>query len=270
LAATVAAFTVGTVAVQAQPGGPFYSLKLAIETANLPSVEAPAGWDARIGRLQRRIDESVAAGRSGNSGAVTSGLGEYRAELAALNSELIDPVRRSGLTAVVSRDLAIVVDLETAYPSELVRLLVADMQALVGWTDPNSGDAETSDRPTDDRRAYDAIGNSRGGGDRHAGDAIRDRHHEDAMGNPHVAGETRKPSAARSTGNPHVAGETGKPDAGGGSSPSDPHDEGSTGNPHDGSGANPDAGNPHDGGSGANRHADGKRSPKANRVASKD
>ena len=248
LAATVGLFAFGSVAVQAQPGGPFYPLKLAIETATLPSVDAPAGWEARLGRLQRRIDESLAAQRSGNQGALASALGEYRAELAGLNGALADPVRRSGLISAVADDLAIVVGLEAAYPSEAARLLVADMRAIVGSPEPNGSSAGPGGQSIEDPDAEN--------------DAIEDPHTSGS--DPHAGGATGNPHADDATGNPHTDGSTGNPHGGG--STGNPHSDGGTRNPHSGSTGNPHAagstGNPHPGGASSKPHG-GKGSPKA-------
>jgi hypothetical protein len=233
LAAIVGLFAFGSVGVEAQPGGPFYPLRLAIETAGLPSIDAPAGWDARLGRLGRRIDESLAASRSGNPGAVAATLVEYRSELAGLTGGLVDAGRRSRLMAVVSGDLATVAGLAGTYPSDAAKLLVADMQAVIGSTDPNDGNAGPH-RPTNPA----ADGAS---GDPHSDGATGNPHSDGSTGNPHSDGSTGNPHTPGSKGNPHKSGGTGNPHAGG---RSNPHAPGSKGNPHSGSGT----GNPHAGG----------------------
>ena len=234
LAAVVGLFAFGSVAVEAQPGGPFYPLKLAIETASLPSIDVAAGWDARLGRLGNRIDEGLAARRSGNSGAVTATLAEYRSELAVLTGGLVDPDRRSRLMAVVSVDLPTVVSLAGAYPSDEAQLLVADMTAITGSTDPNDGNAGPH-RPT--KPAADSAT-----GDPHSDGATGNPHSGGSTGNPHSGGATGNPHAGGSTGNPHSGGATGNPHAGG--STGNPHAPGTKGNPH----ADGAAGNPHAGG----------------------
>jgi hypothetical protein len=232
LAAVVGLFAFGSVAVEAQPGGPFYPLKLAIETASLPSIDVAAGWDARLGRLGQRIDEGLAAGRSGNAGAVTATLVEYRSELAALTGELVDPGRRSRLMAVVSGDLATVVSLTGSYPSDAAQLLVADMRAVIGSTDPNDGSAGPH-RPIP--AADDATGNPHSDGatgNPHSGGSTGNPHSDGATGNPHSGGSTGNPHSGSGTGNPHSGGSTGKPQAPG--SKGNPHSGGGTGNPHAG------------------------------------
>ena len=203
--ATVGLFAFSGVAVQAQPGGPFYPLRMAIETATLPSIDAPSGWDARLGRLSLRIDESLAAQRGGDPGALTAALAEYRSELAGLSRGLDVQGRRSSLVAAVSGDLAIVVGLSRTDP--VAGLLVADMRVVIGSTDPNDGNAGPRHQQTN--QALDAD-----------------------TGNPHPDGATGNPHQDGATGNPHSDGATGNPHSGG--STGDPHSGGSTGNPHSG------------------------------------
>lgn len=270
LVATVGVVAFGSLAVRAQPGDPFYSLRLAVETATLPSIDAPAGWAARLERLQHRIDESVVAGRSGNNGAVLAGLGEYRAELGDLNGGLVDPGRRASMVAAVSRDIALVVGLEAIYPSETARLLVADMQAIIGSTDPNGGDSGPGDPATGDPHDG-ATGNPHidgATGNPHEDGETGDPHGEDAVGDPHDDGETGNPHPDGETGNPHENGATGNP-----------HEDGASGNPHDDkadNGKNTDnKKKPHAGGStgnppgrgGGNPHPDGKGDPKGKQPA---
>ena len=235
LVATVGVFAFGGMAVEAQPGGPFYPFKLAIETATLPSIDAPAGWDARLGRLGQRIDESLAAQRSGNPGAVTATLVEYRSELAGLTRGLVDPGHRSQLMTEVSGDLATVVALAGTYPSDAASLLVGDMRTVIGSTDPNDGNAGARHQPTNPP-ADGATGNP---------------HADGSTGNPHSGGATGNPHAPGSTGNPHSGGSTGNPHSGGGNG--NPHSGGSTGNPHSGGSTK----NPHGGGGNGNPHSGG-------------
>jgi hypothetical protein len=223
LAASLMLTAFGSVAVQAQPGGPFYPLKLAIETATLPAIEAPAGWEARLERLQRRIDECLVAQQSGNEEAVTSGLGEYRSELSGLDDALVDPARRSSLIAVVSDDLPIVVGLEAAYPSETARLLIADMRAIVGSVDPKGSDPKPVSRPIRDRPDDAADNPNPGRGNPHTGGTTGDPHADGATGDPHTDGAKGDKHPDGSTGNPHVDGQTGNP-----------HRDGEKGNPHAG------------------------------------
>ena len=67
LAGSLAVLAFGVVAVEARPGGAFYPVSLAIESATLAAPDAPEGWQARLDRLQRRIDEAMAATRPGTS-----------------------------------------------------------------------------------------------------------------------------------------------------------------------------------------------------------
>jgi hypothetical protein len=231
VAAVVGLLAFGSVAVEAQPGGAFYPVRLAIETASLPSIDAATGWDARLGRLGHRIDEGLAARRSGNSGAVTATLAEYRSELAGLTAGLVDPDRRSQLVAAVSDDLATVVSLAGSYPSDAATLLVSDMRAVIGSTDPNDGNAGPHRRTNP--AAAGATGNP------HSDGATGNPHSDGATGNPHSDGATGNPHSDGATGNPHAPGTKGNPHSG---DTGNPHAPGTKGNPHSGGTGNPHAG----------------------------
>ena len=246
LVASVGLLSFGAIAVEARPGGPFYPVRLAIESATLASADLPAGWQARLDRLQRRIDESLAAERDGDPGAIAVALGEYRSELAGMTAGLADPDRRSTLGAEVTRDLAVVLDIARAYPSEAADLLVADIRAFLGLPEPsttNAGTTNTGGGTTDD--SNDGSGMTRDPRD----GPTADPHSPGATGNPHDDGTTGNPHDDGTTGNPHDDGTTGNPHDDG--TTGNPHDDGTTGNPHSGKTGNPHAdgtsGNPHSG-----------------------
>jgi hypothetical protein len=262
LAATVGLFALSTVAVEAHPGGPFYPLRLAVEVATLPSVDTPAGWDARLARLQRRMEESLAAERDHDEGGLTIALVEYRSELTSLAGGLTDPPRRWGLVARVSRDREIVVGIERGFPSTAASDLIADMQAVIKMDGPDDGnlngsssaphgaatgnpsDGSASDNLHAGRRGnLDTGGVSsdprrNGRGNRPAGPTVRGKS---------LGGRAGNPNAAAGRGNPHpsetinpagptvrgksLGGGAGNPNAGAGSG--NPHRNGS-GNPSGG------------------------------------
>ena len=233
LVASVGLLSFGAVAVEARPGGPFYPVRLALESATLASADLPAGWQARLDRLQRRIDESLAAERDADPGAIAAALREYRSELAGMTAGLTDPERRSTLGAAVTRDLAVVLDIARTYPSEAGDLLVVDIRAFLGLPEPgptNAGGGSTGN-PTD------SGGTTRDPRDGPTADPHISR---GTTGNPHDGGATGNPHRDGATGNPHADGATGNP-----------HDDGATGNPHSGKTGNPHAdgatGNPHSG-----------------------
>ncbi len=243
VAATIGLLAFGSAAVQAQPGGPFYPIKLAIETATLPSVEVPAGWAARLDRLQLRIDEGLAGARARDPRAIAVALTEYRAEMITLSAGLADATRRATLAVVLSRDLPNVLSLEQPYPSEAATLLVADIRTILRPiapgrvdSDPSRGGSDHGMGPTDPaddqtehpHRGVDQIGNPHA-----AGSPTGNPHVPGSTGNPHAPGSTGDPHpAADTTGNPHPPGSTGNSHAP--RSTANPHASGSTGKPHGG------------------------------------
>ena len=190
LVASVGLLSFGAIAVEARPGGPFYPVRLAIESATLASADLPAGWQARLDRLQRRIDESLAAERDGDPGAIAVALGEYRSELAGMTAGLADPERRSTLGAEVTRDLAVVLDIARTYPSEAADLLVADIRAFLGLPEP--GTTNTGGGTTDN--SNDGSGMTRDPRDGPTADPHSSR---GATGNPHDDGTDREPARRR-------------------------------------------------------------------------
>jgi hypothetical protein len=258
LAASAGLLVVGAAAVQAQPGSPFYPVKLSLETATLPSADSASGWQARLDRLEHRIDEGLAAEADRNPGALEAALVEYRSELAGLVAATADPARRSELVSRASQDLGIVVNLDQAFPSEAATLLINDIRALIqppasenGVGMPDRG-APISGNPHADGTT----------GDPHDGPARGNPHSDEAAGNPHAGDAPGKPpTSGGGTGNPHVEGNgTGNPPATGttgnphqsGDSTGKPDPDGTTGNPHPSGGK----GNPH-GGTTGNPHGDG-------------
>ncbi len=242
LAVSASLVAFGAVAVGAEPGAPFYQVRLGVETATLPSVDAPAGWQARLDRLERRIGEGVMAGGRADASALVAALGEYRVELIGLAAQPVDPMRRSALLAAVARNLPVVADLDRRYPSVATELALGEIRTVVGTIDGDPGADEV--RPGDphaDGTVAGPQGVDDGTGDRHAGHAIGDPHADGTTGNPHEDGTTGNPHAGGSTGNPHADGTTGNPHADG--TTGNPHTGGATGNPHKGGAT----GNPHPG-----------------------
>ena len=211
LTASLGLAVVGTAAAAAAPGRPFYPLKLSIESAALPAVDAPTGWIARIDRLGARMDEALGAEADRDSTGIAAALGEYRLELAGLVVAPLDPPRRAQLQARAGTDLPTVVALDGAFPSQVGGLLIVDLRALLP-VPPASPDS---------------------------GGLTGNPHQDGATGNPHADGTTGNPHADGTTGNPHADGTTGDPHAG---TTGNPHTGGTTSNPHPGTTGNPHAG----------------------------
>jgi hypothetical protein len=235
----VSAMAVGAVAFGAGPGAPLYQIRLNVEAATLPSIDAPAGWQARLDRLQRRIDEGLAAGGSADAGAMDVALDEYRSELTGLAATPLDPVRSPELLAAVSRDLPIVAGLDARYPSRATDLALSEIRAVVAAIDQDPG--------VDHARP----------GDPHPVGTIGDPHEGVTTGDPHPVGTTGNPHSSVTTGNPHPVGTTANPHAG--VTTGNPHPVGTTDTPH----TDRATGNPHAGGSTGNPHAGGNGQAKS-------
>ena len=201
LVASVGLLSFGAIAVEARPGGPFYPVRLAIESATLASADLPAGWQARLDRLQRRIDESLAAERDADPGAIAAALGEYRSELAGMTAGLADPDRRSTLGAVVTRDLAVVLDIERTYPSEAADSARRRHPGLP-WT---AGTGHDEHRWRDDRRLerrqWDDPGPARRS-DRRSASAVARPATRTTTGPPGTRTATARPATRTTTGRP--------------------------------------------------------------------
>ncbi len=258
VAASAGLLVVGAAAVQAQPGSPFYPVKLSLEMATLPSADSASGWQARLDRLQHRIAEGLAAEADRNPGALEAVLVEYRSELAGLVSGAVDTARRSELVAQASRDLKTVVDLDQAFPSTAATLLINDIRALIQPPASEHGVGAPGGGPPISGNPH-ADGTT---GDPHDGPARGNPHPDGTTGNPHAGDAPGKPASpggaagnlrvsGSGTGDPHAGGTTGDPhEAGGPTGKPDP--DGTTGNPH----ASGGTGDPH-GGSTGDPHGDG-------------
>jgi len=233
LTASLGLAVVGTAAAAAAPGRPFYPLKLSIESAVLPAVDAPTGWTARIDRLGTRMDEALGAEADRDSIGIAAALGEYRLELAGLVVAPLDPSRRAQLQVRAATDLPTVVALDGAFPSQVGGLLVVDLRALlpIPPATPDSGGLT---------------------GNPHQDGATGNPHVDGTTGNPHADGTTGNPHADGTTGNPHTSRTTSNPPAG---TPSNPH-AGTTANPHTGG----TSGNPHGAPKSGNAHSDAAKS----------
>ena len=135
----------------APPGSPFYSARVAIEAALLPTQ-----LDARLAsheeRLAQRVAEAQAAAASGNPVALEAALAAYAAEVdAAVNDIGDDAGRLAHLETVLSKHVAVLTALQARVPDEasVERAIESSQKAVQKIKDKESknGGGRPSDPP---------------------------------------------------------------------------------------------------------------------------
>jgi hypothetical protein len=115
-----AAMTIGITAsvVAAPPGSAFYSARVWLETAFLPT-NAAARTAAHEDRLEQRLHEAEIAAANGDAGAVAAAIAAYNDEVeAALADVGSDPDRLAHLEDVLGKHIAVLTALQALVPSQ--------------------------------------------------------------------------------------------------------------------------------------------------------
>lgn len=106
LAASLGLMLMAGVVSAARPGGPFYPLRIWVESATLPA-EPAARAAAELARLEVRLDEAEAAAAAGDGPAVTAALDAYRASLEAATSPGLPEAAPPGLEIALTRHVEV-------------------------------------------------------------------------------------------------------------------------------------------------------------------